>query len=397
MHNPKFGNLSIEVLIRVRYSIVEIVQKLSFVLRLSMVSMCAFSFSFASDPHPNLSKTRARINSGISKVGKLNLSSIMIWAKKDYKNGYYKESLQKLRYHMAEAPYDPEPWFLQGLIFERLKKYKNAYLSYQRCYSLKKSDRAFNKMKAMLSKRPKKIKKTQLKEKSTPEPEKAVIAPKVGTPLTKTYAQRSYSAFKALEALQTQAKVYEAKKGTIIGFTLESVKALKLTTRKTDFSFLGDVTIKGQEVHSSIYQTASIQKESLKPYLAALNLSKEKKYKEAASTLEALSELSREEFLYLIDMYRRLKLEKNEVDLRIKMADLGIFDSANYYWLAEYFYKNGNHASAKKYYQPLNSQGSPYFSLVQYKLKLIEEGGSHKLREYMKSLKEKRKSQGSSN
>lgn len=397
MQNIKCGKLSIESLLKGKCSILTMLQNFRLGLQFLILFLSGLSFNYTSDPHPNLSKTRARLNSGISKVGKLNLSSIMIWAKKDYNNGYYKESLQKLRYHMAEAPYDPEPWFLQGLIFERLKKYKNAYLSYQRSYSLKKTDKAFNKMKAMLDKRPKKVKKTQLKAKekvlaSAPVPEQ-IIAKKSLV----TYANRSYAAYKALEALQTQAKVYEVKKGALLGFSLESVKALKLTTRKTNFSFLGDVTIKDEKVHSSIYQTAAIQKESLKSYLSALNLSKEKKYKEAADILEALPDLSREEFLYLIDMYRRLKSEKKELALRLKIIDLGIFDAANYYWLAEYFYKQGNHPLAKKYYQVLNSKNSPYYSLVQYKLKLIKEGGSHKLREYMKNLKKNRKLQESKN
>lgn len=364
---------------------------------MAVIFLSIVVINHASDPHPNLSKTRARINSGISKVGKLNLSSIMIWAKKDYRSGYYQESLQKLRYHMAEAPYDPEPWFLQGLIFERLKKYKNAYLSYQRSYSLKKSDRVLNRMKAMLAKRPKKKKPTQLKAKAKETPKIAEAIKKSIAIVPVTYAKRSYTAFKALEALQTQAKVYAARKGSFVGFSLESVKGLKLTTRKLDFSFLGEISIKGEDVHSSIYETSAIQKESLKAYLSALNLSKEKKYKEASAVLEVLAELSNEEFLYLIDMYRRLKLEKSEIDLRIKVAKLGIFDSANYYWLAEYFYKKGDHTLAKKYYLPLNFDGSPYYSLVQYKLKLIKQGGSHKLREYMKSLKKKRKLQELSN
>ncbi|MCO4782377.1 MAG: hypothetical protein KC646_08630 [Candidatus Cloacimonetes bacterium] len=362
-----------------------------FVVIMSSVAVICY----ASDPHPNLSKTRARINSGISRVGELNLSSIMIWAKKDYQKGYYKESLQKLRYHMAEAPYDPEPWFLQGLIFERLKKYKNAYLSYQRCFSLSKSERALGKMKEMLAKRPKKKKKTQLEPKPV-----AIETSKITTGEAvveiKSFAKRAYAAYKALETLQTQARVFEARKGSLAGFSLASVKELKLSTRQMDFSFLGEVTIKGQEVNSSIYQTATIQKESLKPYLSALNLAKKGKFKEAASVLEKLEKVSNEEFLYLIDMYRRLKEEKKEVDFRIKIADSGIKDSGNSYWLAEYFYKNGNHKLAKKYYNDLNSKDSPYYNLVQYKLKIIKEGGSHKLREFMKQLKMKRKLKGSS-
>ncbi|MCJ8345837.1 hypothetical protein MJH12_09870 [bacterium] len=350
------------------------------------------SFSNAADLHPNLSKTRQRLASGISKIGKMNLGSIMIWAKKDFKRGKYKESLQKARYHMAEDPYDPEPWFLQGLIFERLKKYDSAYLSFKRCYRLKESPRVLRKMKAMLAKFPKKKKKQSL----------ALKDPKVVTSVAKvipiedtsiTYAKRSYSAFKALETLQSQAHVYQAKKGSLDGFSLKSIKEMKMSTLSIDFSALGEVTIQDGKVFSSVYQNAQFQKEALTNYFTALKLSKEKKYQELGILLETQKDFSKEEFLFLIDIYRRQNLDGKELLLRMKIAELKIFDAANYYWLAEYFYKMGEHQKATHYYNFLNNEDSAYFSLAQYRLKLIQSGGSHKLHEYMKSLRKKRHSQ----
>ncbi|PCJ20052.1 MAG: hypothetical protein COB02_05495 [Candidatus Cloacimonadota bacterium] len=349
------------------------------------------SCAFCLDSHPNLSKTRQRIKSGINRIGKMNLSSIMEWAKKDFLKKRYQESLQKLRYHMVEDPLDASPWFLQGLIFERLYKYKKAYLSFEKSYELKKSRRTSNKMKSMFSKFPKKSKKIKIEPVAIKKAKKN-IEEKIVLVEVNTYAKRSYKAFKSLETLQSQAKAYQVKKGSFTGFSLKSLKSMKLSTLNVNFQGLGEISMKGNNVYSSIYKDTSFQKEALKPYLSALSLTKEKKYKEASEILEKLSDYSKEEFLYLINIYRKQNSIYKELNFRLKIANKSIIDLSNYYWLAEYYYKAGVHERAIKYYNLLVVSQNAYKSMAQYRLKLMKNGGNYQLEEYMKNRRKNKNS-----
>jgi tetratricopeptide (TPR) repeat protein len=316
----------------------------------------------------------------------------------EMKQGDYISALRKIRWHQHQQPDDPEGFWLEGQILEALNSPENAIIAYKKSFSLKKSrgiEERILKLENILQQRKNELNVLAaeiLPTETTTEaiPENSIQTPAPDKTPEKTPAPLADMAILSkMRGLEALISLYKSKIGPMETFSLDSLRKQKVLTRETDFSELGELSLKNGEIHSSIFGNITDIDQSLDFFRSAIKEEQEGKTEKAFTMLwEKRLELGAGCLDYLIMLCEKLNYPEKIIELKERLARMRPHDFINIYELAMYYYKKNRTKEALKWFHRLRSINSPYQAAAEEKITELEKGGSWELKH--KFLEQKR-------
>lgn len=365
-------------------------------LRLFVVSLLLLHPFVVAD----VSSLRERTREGLRKVRSYVPQSIIEAALSDMQSGQLPSALRKLKYHQRLNPRDPEGYFLEGELFAKIEKYRDAYIAYHKAYFLTGSSEIRQKMEDMKvkggvveSQDDDEGRSNQSNSSEEPSGKKGsdekVSDEKVEEESFEP-AAGNFLILGKLRALDSLIKRYEARNGSPpVDLNLASLQAGDVTTAKLDLSDLGDLKIKDGKVFSSVFGTVADQEASLKLYKQAIAQDASGATSESIRILEVKGEerLTKQELNFLIRMTQKMGDTEKSLIWRQVMAKRFPNNHSNLFILANYHFRKGQHAEALEFFELIAAGNSSLKKESEAKIGLIRRGGSYRLQEVFQELK----------